>query len=136
MDERLILEQKIKDATNEFHLWRRNLNELEKQYKQYKIQDMKNKYTNTYWIYKNNCYSMPETKEDYWDVFYYIQNVDNIGDIEVLEFSIDRDNRLEIKQKIMTDYHFDQLEQIDKPEMQKFWNIVKKVIDSYNEIFE
>jgi hypothetical protein len=131
MNEKIKLVEAIKEATKQFNEWRDKLNKLEKQYKQYEIQDLRDKYNNTFWVYKNNCYSIPQNEEDYWNVYYHVEEVDQDSYIEVLKISIDKDNMLEIKQEKIWGELFKnaEFEQTNQEEFQKMWNKIEEIID-------
>lgn len=60
--------------------------ELQEEYfKLYKLDDIKKKYLDKYYIYRNNSYSCPKEKSDYWNVYYKVINVDENGGIIALE---------------------------------------------------
>jgi hypothetical protein len=124
MNKKETLHKTIEETKEQFNILRDKLSKLEEQYKEYDIQDTKDKYTNTYWVYRNNSYSLAKSEDDFWDEFYFIKNVDNDGDIEALKFYLDKNDKLEIKQEIVPKHYFDYFEQIDQFEIQEAWNIV------------
>lgn len=64
--------------------------ELQEEYfKLYKLDDIKKKYLDKYYIYRNNSYSCPKEKSDYWNVYYKVINVDENGGIIALELQKD-----------------------------------------------
>lgn len=64
--------------------------ELQEEYfKLYKLDDIKKKYLNKYFIYRDNKYYCSKKKSDYWNVYYKVINVDENGGIIALELQKD-----------------------------------------------
>lgn len=51
----------------------------------------------TFWKFKN-CYSCPQGDKDYWWAYRQISNVTAEGLMDLLEFQIDKDGRLNVKE--------------------------------------
>lgn len=62
----------------------------EEYFKLYKLDDIKKKYLNKYYIYIDNSYSFPKEKSDYWNVYYKVIDVDENGGITALELQKDK----------------------------------------------
>ena len=49
-------------------------------------------------IYKNNCYSCPEKKSDYWDIFYKVVELDVEGSLRIISISKDKNGLINFKE--------------------------------------
>lgn len=72
----------------------------EKHFKLYELQNIKEKYLNKYFIYRNNCYSCPKKKSDYWNVYYKVIEVNDDGGI--IAVSLEKDKYENISSEIKT----------------------------------
>lgn len=61
-----------------------------KYFKLFKLEKIKKKYLKKYYIYRNNSYSCPKEKSDYWNVYYKVIDVDENGAIIALETQKDK----------------------------------------------
>jgi hypothetical protein len=103
----------------------------EKLFRDFGIPGIKSKYLHTYWKYPNNCYSCPETENDYWDEFYYVYDVDDNGKILFINFSNDKNGKTEIETKIGDiDYFSYKITQITKEEFTSNWDQLLLRIDN------
>ena len=69
---------------------------LNKEYiKLYEIPRLKEKYLNKYFIYRNNSYSLPKEKSDYWDVYYKVIEITENGGIKAIETQKDKYGKIE-----------------------------------------
>lgn len=71
----------------------------EKYFRLYKLENIKKKYINKYFVYRDNCYSCPEDKSDYWNVYYKVIEVTNNGGIVVVSLQKDKYGRIESEVK-------------------------------------
>lgn len=69
----------------------------EKQRIEVEFPEMK-KWEGTYWKYQN-CYSSPQSPEDYWWLHRYVWNVTADGYMDLMEFQIDKDGKLDVRFK-------------------------------------
>ena len=72
----------------------------EKHFKLYELQNIKEKYLNKYFIYRNNCYSCQKKKSDYWNVYYKVIEVNDDGGI--IAVSLEKDKYENISSEIKT----------------------------------
>lgn len=82
------LKKEIDSKTSE--LWRLQ----EEYYNIYELPRLKKKYLNKYFIYRNNAYSCPNKKSDYWNVYYKVIEIDENGAIISIETSEDKYRRI------------------------------------------
>lgn len=136
MNDKEILKLSIERLAEQGKTINKSLIELKNKYFKYEVEELKAKYQNTFWIYKNNCYSCPQSSEDYWDVYYFVRNVDEDGIIELLEFSINKDFELTIKEEKTSSCCFNNYEAITKEEFLTKWEEAMGLIDIYKSIFE
>lgn len=86
-----LLSQKIKELDKEINEKVAERNKLKEQYfTSYALEELKEKYLDRYFVYRNNCYSCPENESDYWDVYYKPINVNEYGAIEAIRLEIDK----------------------------------------------
>lgn len=67
----------------------------EKYFRLYELEDIKKKYINKYFVYRDNCYSCPEDKSDYWNVYYKVIEVTDNGGIVAVSLQKDKYGRIE-----------------------------------------
>ena len=67
----------------------------EKYYELYELPKLKKKYLNKYFIYKNNSYSCPSKKSDYWNVYYKVIEITEYGAIKAIETQKDKYGKIE-----------------------------------------
>lgn len=64
-------------------------------FKLYKLEEIKKKYINKCFVYRNNCYSCPSEKSDYWNVYYKVINVNENGGIVAVSLQKDKYGNIE-----------------------------------------
>ena len=62
----------------------------EEQCKKYKVPKLKKKYLNKYFIYRDNSYSFPSKKSDYWNVYYKVIEITENGGIKAIQTQKDK----------------------------------------------
>lgn len=67
----------------------------EKHFRLYKLEEIKKKYLNKYFVYRNNCYSCPSEKSDYWNVYYKVIEVNEYGAIIATSLQKDKYGKIE-----------------------------------------
>lgn len=84
--------KKAKDIVETYELakWK---NDKEKQKKKNKS------LVGTFWVYKDCCYSCPQTSKDYWDIFLAVIGVDKNDDMIVVEIQKDSYGKISITQE-------------------------------------
>lgn len=113
MNNKETLNQKIKDIDKEINNKIKEKYELQEEYfKLYEIKELKEKYLNKYFVYRNNCYSCPEKETDYWNVYYKVININEYGGIEAISLQKDKHGRIESQITQMSP----ELEEITKEE--------------------
>ena len=113
MDNKDVLNQKIKDIDKEINNKIQEKYNLQEEYfKLYKLKELKEKYLNKYFVYRNNCYSCPEKETDYWNVYYKVININKYGSIEAISLQKDKYGRIESQITQMSP----ELEEITKEE--------------------
>lgn len=76
-------ELRIKKLKEEIEVKKAKLNELQDKYfKENELEDIKKQYMNKFFVFRNNSYSCPCKKSDYWDVYYKVIDVDENGGIK------------------------------------------------------
>lgn len=72
-------------------------------------------------VYKNNTYSCPKKKEDYWDTYYKVIDINDWG-IDVLLIDIDSDKKIRIDTKEDSySFYEDHCESCSEEEFDKFY---------------
>lgn len=61
-----------------------------KHFELYELKKIKEKYMNKYYIYRDNCYSCPEKKSEYWNVYYKVIDVNEDGGIKAISLQKDK----------------------------------------------
>lgn len=119
---------------------RRDLNklyEIEEQLKIFEVEDLRIKYLNKYYKYPNNSYSCPESKEDYWDIYYYIYNVTEDGMLDTIKHEKNSDNEIRVSKEQHIGQHFDnQHVEISKEEYLDAWKLIQVDIHKFEQMFQ
>jgi hypothetical protein len=99
-------------------------------FKEYEEMEIIRKYFNTYWMYKDNCYSCPNNEEDYWNVYYFIYAVDN-SRVKGISFQQDSNGKIIIENiDEYAEYFSESHIQITKKEFNSAWeNTLIKIKD-------
>ena len=129
--EKLIEDQKqiISDASNKLKQLENNL------FMEYTELDIIRKYFNTYWMYKDNCYSCPETEADYWNIYKFIYAVDG-NKLKYISFEVDSFGNISIKDEISCSDYFDNTHiKILKQEFETAWELTRMRIQDYSAKF-
>lgn len=131
MDNKDVLNQKIKDIDKEINNKIQEKYNLQEEYfKLYKLKELKEKYLNKYFVYRNNCYSCPEKETDYWNVYYKVININKYGSIEAISLQKDKYGRIESQTTQMSP----ELEEITKEEyIKETMKIVNDFMKRYEE---
>lgn len=97
MKEEQELLTKIKQQEEKLNKERTILRKLEQKYTSlYEILLLQEKYSNKFYKYQDNCYSCPESPNDYWNVYYYIYNVNDKGNAQTISFQKDKNGEIRI----------------------------------------
>jgi hypothetical protein len=116
-----LIEEKQKEQTK----LREEICNLENRYAElYKKEELKEKYLFKYFMYPNNCYGCAETEDDYWNVYYFVENINNACGIDCIVFSEDCYKQIEIKKESLLEYNFKNLIEITFEEFLKSINII------------
>jgi hypothetical protein len=128
MSERDQLKAKIKKLTEKVETIKNELFDLEEEYaEKYTVEDNKELYLHKYYKYKDNCYGLPKTKDDYWDVYYYIIDVTTNGMVFV-KFQKDSNRIVTISKEL--DYcNMNILTEITKEEYNEAFDRIIETID-------
>lgn len=77
-----------------------------------------------------NCYSCPETSEDYWQIYHKITRMDENGDLRMWSFEKTIDNHINIR---LDEYYWDRSRQeIDAVEFYVAWQKLTTEISKIN----
>lgn len=73
-----------------------------KHFELYELKKIKEKYMNKYYIYRDNCYSCPEKKSDYWNVYYKVIDVNENGGIKAISLQKDKYGQITSEEAILS----------------------------------
>lgn len=134
MNDKELLEQSINKLTKQREVIDKELIDLKNQYFKYEITDNQKKYNGTFWVYRKNCFSCPQSD----DVYIYVVRVNDDNIVETLRFEIDENSQLSIEEeKIYSITALEsQYEQVSKEEISNEWFEVRALLDMYNRAFE
>ena len=102
----------------------------EKYYELYELPKLKKKYLNKYFIYKNNSYSCPSKKSDYWNVYYKVIEITENGRIKAIKTQKDIFGCIE---SCITDMSYDLKEITEKEYIVGISKIIGILQDRYKE---
>lgn len=125
------IKSKIKELSNEIINKSAERQKFQNLYfKLFELDELKKKYLNKYFVYRNNCYSCPEKESDYWNVYYKVINVNECGGIEAISLQKDKYGRIESQITQMSP----ELEEITKEEyIEETMKIVNDFMKRYEE---
>lgn len=131
MENKKYLKSKIKELSNEIINKSAERQKFQNLYFQlFELDELKKKYLNKYFVYRNNCYSCPEKQADYWNVYYKVININQYGGIEAISLQKDKYGRIESQITQMSP----ELEEITKEEYEKeTMKIVNDFMKRYEE---
>lgn len=131
MENKKYLKSKIKELSNEIINKSAERQKFQNLYFQlFELDELKKKYLNKYFVYRNNCYSCPEKQADYWNVYYKVININQYGGIEAISLQKDKYGRIESQITQMSP----ELEEITKEEyIKETMKIVNDFMKRYEE---
>lgn len=137
MNDREILKQSIDKLQVQYNTINTTLIDLKNQYWKYDIEDNQKKYNKTFWVYRNNCESCPESEADFWDVYIYVKQVTDDNTIEIIRFELDKNLQIYIKEDKMSPVSIlECYKQVDKKEISEKWFEIKQWLNTYDEVFK
>lgn len=77
-------------------------------------------------VYRDNCYSMPENPEDYWCVFYYVTGAE-AWSLDVIKVQRPEGKRLEID--LVGSCHPTTVEDLEEISVEAFFSEMQEAID-------
>lgn len=98
-----VMQDRIKQLDREINSKIKEKMDLQdKCFKMYELEEIKEKYLNKYYIFRNNCYSCPEKKSDYWNVYYKVIEINDNGGIVAVSLQKDKYGRIESEIKTIS----------------------------------
>jgi len=110
----------IQEKRAEFERLRRELWALERRERVEKQLPEMKKLEGTYWKFRNS-YSSPKEEGDYWWLYRHVLKVTDDGYMEVVDFQIDKEGRLEVKRRSLGSFETPKLEWV--PASQDEWRV-------------